>query len=110
MIKKLFKLLVRTKVYVSRSMGYINMLNSAMILFLLLSGLEKYGIDLNIEKYYFLIMGLSIFCLVLWGIIEDRLGLWEYEQSVSQDRSPFNYKMKEQLSYIQKILMELKTK
>ena len=70
------RLLVRMKVYIARSMTYISMLNSAMILFLLLSSLEKYGIDLNITEYLIPIVVFTFILMVGWGYFEDRIGLW----------------------------------
>ena len=51
MIEKILKLLVRIKMYMARSMTYVGMINSAMILFLLLSNLEKYGIDIDLKSW-----------------------------------------------------------
>ena len=87
MIEKILKLLVRIKMYMARSMTYVGMINSAMILFLLLSNLEKYGIDIDLKSWMIPLVIIGIVVLVVWGFIEDQIGLWRYEQKVSTDRN-----------------------
>jgi len=42
-------LLIRLKLYMSRTGSYISLVNTAMILFIFLSDLEKYNIDIEIR-------------------------------------------------------------
>ena len=47
------ELLVKMKVYVNRTAGYLSIINSGMILFLMLSKLKELGIaNLDLSKYY----------------------------------------------------------
>jgi hypothetical protein len=52
-VKKLFfklrDVFIRIKVYFTRTSSYVGMLNTTMILFLLLSNLEKYGVDIELQ-------------------------------------------------------------
>lgn len=79
---------VHAKLFSQRGLGYISVINSGMILFILLSNLERYGIDINITKWFFPIIILGIFALILLGYIEDKFGFYEKEISAAQKRNP----------------------
>lgn len=90
--------------YMARSMTYVGMINSAMILFLLLSNLEKYGIDIDLRSWMIPLVITGIFVLVIWGFIEDKLGLWRYEQKVSTDRNYHTNEILKKLTEMEKRL------
>ncbi len=59
-----------------------------MILFILLSNLEKYGIDIQIQKWFFPILILGIILITFFGFLEDKLGFYSTEIKASQKRNP----------------------
>jgi len=82
------KKLVLFKMYMSRSMAYITLINTAMLLFLMLSNLEQYGIDINLRFWGVPIMLGGIIVLVLFGWFEDKVGIWTEESRVVTERNP----------------------
>jgi hypothetical protein len=99
------KWFAESKVWVHRSMSYVSLLNSGMILFLLLSRLEDYGFDLEIKNWFFPIFIGSIFILLFVGYLDDRLGFHREEHRASQKRNPY---MKEILDKLNKLESEIK--
>lgn len=68
------KILIELKLYVGRSNGYINLLNSGMILFLTLSRLKEFNyITFSIDKFIIPIFLCAVFVLVLFGWFEVRI-------------------------------------
>ena len=68
---------IQLKVYLNRTRGYIGIINTAMILFLFLSSLENYNIDIWIKDWIIPIFVLGILGMFLFGYIEDRLGFYK---------------------------------
>lgn len=99
---KLRNLLIQLKVYMGRTSSYISLVNTAMILFLFLSNLEKYEIDIRIEKLILpmFIFGLSL--MLFFGFLEDRLGFYRQEQKTVQSRSPYFKEIIDRLEKIEK--------
>jgi len=96
--------LIRTKLYYQRALGYISIVNSAMLLFLLLSNLEKYGIDLNIEKLFFPILIAGVIIMILFGYLEDKLGFLREESYFVSKRNPQMQEIIDRLERIEKKL------
>jgi hypothetical protein len=107
-IMKLFLMLrnifIRIKVYMKRTTSYLSMINTAMILFLFLSNLEKYGIDIDIGQLIIPLFILGVALTILFGYIEDRLGFYKEEQRTTQSRSPYFNEIVERLDKIEKNL------
>lgn len=81
--------IIHSKVFYQRALGYISIINSTMILFLLLSNLKtEYGFNIDISKWFFPILLLGIAGLVTLGYIEDRLGFYRTEQEAITRRNP----------------------
>ena len=99
-----------SKVWVQRSMSYIAIANSAMILFLLLSRLEDYGIEVNIAKWFFPILIIGILLMVLIGYIDDKLGFYREEHREVSRRNPYLVEIIERLDKIEKGLNTIKKK
>lgn len=104
---KLRNLFIRIKVYLARSASYISMVNTAMILFLFLSNLEKYGIDLWIGHLIFPLILLGIILMIGFGYIEDKLGFYTQEQKTTQSRSPYLNEILHRLDTIEKKLKKI---
>jgi len=107
MIKTLISVrrkLIRTKLYYQRALGYISIVNSAMLLFLLLSNLEKYGIDINIRQLFFPILIFGVIMLVLFGYLEDRMGFLREETHFVSKRNPDMQEILDRLERMEKKL------
>jgi len=97
-------LIVRFRVYMMRAGSYISLVNTAMILFLFLSNLEKYGIDVDIKDWIIPLFMVGILGMVLFGYIEDKLGFYAEEQKTTQMRSPVFNEIISRLDRIEKKL------
>ena len=104
MFKKIRSKIVHGKLFIQRSMGYVAMINSAMILFLLLSKLEDYGIDIRIRYWFFPIIIAGFAGLVLFGYLEDRLGFFREESKAATRRNPQITEILKRLERIEKKL------
>ena len=108
LLPKLRNFLVRIKVYLARSASYIAMVNTTMILFLFLSNLEKYGIDIEIRDLIIPIVILGVSVMVLFGFIEDKLGFYREEQKTTQSRSPYMNEIIERLERLETKIDKMK--
>ena len=79
-----------------------------MILFLLLSSLEKYGIDIDIQTWFFPILITGLLLLVLIGYLEDKLGFHEAEQHTVTKRNPQLNEILNKLKILEKEIKRLK--
>lgn len=83
-IKKILEFTVRIKLYMTRSMSYMSMINSAMILVVLLSTLNtQYDTGISIRKWVIPLIIIGTIGLIGWGYFEHKIGLWQYEKSIS---------------------------
>jgi len=96
------KKLALAKMFMSRTASYLAIINAGMILFLVLSKLEDYGIDIEIEKYFFLILFLGLIVLTLFGWLDDRLGFHQLERKHVENRNPYMKDILERLDRIEK--------
>lgn len=112
--KRLVKLrnkLFLTKAYFQRTSGYINLINSTMILYLFLSQLKSSGyVDFEIKKYIIpiIILGVAIFIFI--GFIEIKVFKgWSEEMKIAFGLNPQYKDMKNKIDKIYE-KMELKEK
>jgi len=75
--------------FMQRSMGYIAIINSVMLIFLLVSKLEVYGWNIDMRYWLIPIIFLLIFILILIGWIEDKAGLFRSEAYSTVQRNPY---------------------
>ncbi len=92
----------KLKMFMSRTVSYLGLINAGMILFLVLTRLEDYGVDIEIEKYFFLILLGGFLMLSIFGWIDDLLGLHELERGHAEKRNPYMKKVLERLDRIEK--------
>jgi hypothetical protein len=90
------------KMFMSRTVTYLGLVNAGMILFLVLSRLEDYGFDIEIEKYFFLILFGGFFVLLIFGWIDDKLGLHQLEREHFEERNPYMMKVMKKLDDIER--------
>jgi hypothetical protein len=106
--KSLRNKLVRSKLFIQRALGYIAILNSGMILFLVLSRLENYNMDIRLETWFIPIFLGTILLMVLFGYFEDRLGFFEEETSEANKRNPALVSINRRLDNIEELLKKSK--
>ncbi|MBT3405550.1 hypothetical protein HN419_00095 [Candidatus Woesearchaeota archaeon] len=89
-------------------MSYISLLNSGMILFLMLSKLQEYGLNVHITKWFFPIFVISIAILSLLGYADYKFGFHKEEARVSGSRNPYFKEIIERLDRVEKKLEKIK--
>lgn len=102
--KRIRSKIIHSKVFVQRAMGYIAILNSGMILFLFLSNLENYKIDIKLEVWFIPIFIMTVIFLIFLGYLEDKWGFFSEESRVQSARNPYLSEINERLDRIEKIL------
>lgn len=85
-------------------MSYIAILNSGMILFLVLSRLENYKIDIKLEVWLIPIFIFTLILMILFGYFEDKFGFFEEEMTASNRRNPELIEINKRLERIEKAL------
>lgn len=96
------KKLALSKMFMSRTASYLAIINAGMILFLVLTRLEDYGIDIEIEKYFFPILLLGLVILAIFGWLDDKLGFHEMERKHVEKRNPYMRDILDRLDRIEK--------
>ena len=87
-----------------RTSSYISLINTGMILFLFLSNLERYNVDVDIKDWLLPIFLFGLMGMFLFGYLEDKLGFYRQEQKTTQSRSPYLLEIVERLDKIEKKL------
>lgn len=98
------QLLTDSKIFIQRSMSYVAILNSGMILFLMLSRLENYGFDINLKTWFLPIFIITIAGMVTVGFIDTRLGFFAEEKRRIHNRDPHQRDIIRRLDKIEKLL------
>ena len=101
-MKKLRSKLVLSKIFVHRSLSYVAIINAGMLLFLVLSQLELYGIDVEITRWFIPIFICTIFLMILFGYLEDKLGFFQEEAKTAAKRNPYFNDIVDRLDRIEK--------
>jgi len=96
-----------SKVNIQRSMSYVSIINSGMILFLLLSKLQDYGIKIHITKWFIPIFVASIVIMMVVGYLDHKLGFHREESRVQGSRNPY---FKEIIERLDRLEEEVKKK
>ncbi len=101
LFEKMRKVLAETKVYIQRSMSYIAIINGGMILFLMLSQLKNFGIDIPLTQWFFPLFILSIFGAIAVGYVDVKLGFFREESGAISKRDPVLSEIKDRLQRIE---------
>jgi glucan phosphoethanolaminetransferase (alkaline phosphatase superfamily) len=96
------KVLVYGKVWAQRTMSWIAVLNSAMILFLVLAKLQEYGIGISITRWFIPIFILLVILMIFFGYLEDKAGFHREELHEITKRNPVYAEILERLERIEK--------
>ncbi len=98
------------KQYISRTVTYLSIINSGMILFLFLSKLKESGfIQADLDKYFFTIFIIGIICLLILGWIDIKYikGMQE-ENTISFSYQPPMVEMKQKIDEMYEYFKEKK--
>ena len=101
---ELRKFLIYSKLWIQRTMSWIAIVNSGMILFLVLAKLQDYGIKIYISAWFIPIYIGIIFLMVFFGYLEDRAGFYREEAREAAKRNPYFKEILERLDRIEKKL------
>ncbi len=96
------KVLVYSKVWAQRTMSWIALLNTAMILFLFLAKLQDYGIKVSITRWFIPALLLLLILMVFFGYLEDKAGFHREETHELAKRNPINHEILERLERIER--------
>ncbi|MBT3465389.1 hypothetical protein HN827_02825 [archaeon] len=107
---KLRSKFVHSKIFYQRALGYISIINSSMILFLFLSNLEKYGIDIDLKNWFVPLLIIGVIGLIFVGYMEDKLGIFTAESGARTKRNPQMQMIIDKLEAIEKDVEEIKNK
>ena len=86
------------------------MLNTTMLLFLFLSSLERYGVNLELKQWMIQISVGWIFFMIFFGWFEDKLGFYKAEKGTMESRSPALTEIIKKLNNIEDMLKNDKRK
>lgn len=98
------KILIYSKIWIQRTMSWVAMINSGMILFLVLSTLQDYGIKIYITVWFIPIYIAVILLMILFGYLEDRAGFYREESKEAAKRNPYFKEILERLDKIERDL------
>jgi len=98
------KFMVYSKLWVQRTMSWVAIANSGMILFLVLSKLQDYGIKIFITIWFIPIYFGVVLIMIFLGYLEDKVGLFREEVRIASSRNPHINEIIERLDRIEKKL------
>lgn len=104
-LKLFFKIrgfVVYSKVWMQRTMSWIAIVNSGMILFLVLSKLQDYGVKIYITAWFIPIYFAIILLMMIFGYLEDRAGFHREELRAQSERNPYFKEIIKRLDKIEK--------
>jgi len=117
MIKKLTKgfvsfrnYVIHSKIFLQRTMSWISIANAGMILFLVLSKFQDYGLELHITRWIIPIYLGFIVLLVVFGYVEDRLGFHREEKRAQESKSPYMKNVVKRLERMEKKINSIQRK
>ena len=96
------KVMVYGKVWAQRTMSWIAVLNSAMILFLVLAKLQEYGVSISITHWFIPLFIILIIIMIFFGYLEDRAGFHREEIHEIAKRNPIYSEILERLDRLEK--------
>ena len=84
---KLRKVLIYSKLWIQRTMSWVAIINSGMILFLVLAKLQDYGVKIHITAWFIpLYLGIIIL-MIFFGYLEDKAGFYREEAKAAAKRN-----------------------
>ncbi len=105
------KLFVTNKIRIQRSLSYMSIANSGMILFLVLSNLQKqYKFDIYITKWFFPIYLFTLGLFLFVGWVDDKIGFHREEARTAASKNPMMVELMETISRLEKKVDSLNRK
>ncbi len=101
-LKKVRNNIVKSKIWIQRSMSWISIINAGMILFLVLAKFQDYGVNIHITKWIIPIYIFAILVMVVVGYFEDKMGFFKEEVREHTNRNPQMQEILERLDRIEK--------
>ena len=101
---KIRRFLIYSKLWIQRTMSWIAIINSGMILFLVLSRLQDYGIMIHITAWFIPIYLEVIFLMIFFGYLEDKAGFYREEAKAAAEKNPYFREIIDRLDRIEKKL------
>jgi len=98
------KIFTASKININRSLSYVALINSGMILFLLLSRLQDYGVNIHITKWFIPIFVFSIIGMIIVGYLDYRFGFHREEARQVSKRNPYFEDIMQRLDNIEEKL------
>lgn len=102
--------LIWTKWLINRTLSWAALLNAAMLIFLVLSTLEKYGVNIRIQSALPLVMLASFIAVFILGWFEWKLGLAATEADHAARQNPWANELVGRLQRIEQQLADLNEK
>ncbi len=99
---KFREFVVYSKIWMQRTMSWIAIVNSGMILFLVLAKLQDYGIKIHITAWFIPIYFAIILLMLFFGYLEDRAGFHREELRAQTEKNPYFKEIVEKLDKIEK--------
>lgn len=101
------KIMMTIKFYIQRSSSYLSIVNACMIMVVMIQSL-----NLPIQKYLPILIGVGAIGLVIWGWLDNYLGLYHEEVLAINKRNPVQIKMFKRFDDLEERLkkMELENK
>lgn len=100
-----FKKIVMTiKFYIQRSSSYLSIVNACMIMVVMIKSLH-----LPIQKYLPILIGLGAIGLVIWGWLDNKLGLYHEEVLAINRRNPVQIKMFKRFDDLENRLIKIES-
>jgi hypothetical protein len=99
---RIVSILSNLKVYFTRSIGYLTIANTLMILFLSVSRLQDYGLEIELRTWLIPLFVTIIIGMFLVGYIDDKAGFHKEELNIITSRNPYFKKILDRLDDIEK--------
>jgi len=97
-------ILAEIKIYLARANSYFVIINSGMLIFLLLSKLQEFGFNINIQNYFIPSFLASISGALIIGYLDTRWGFFREEAKRNTHRNPYLMQISEDVQQILKRL------
>lgn len=97
------KKIMTTKFYIQRSSSYLSVVNACMIMVVMIRSL-----NLPLQKYLPILIGLGAIGLVIWGWLDNLWGLYHEEMLAINKRNPIQQKMFKRFDDLEKQNLEIK--
>lgn len=104
-IEYLKKKIMTIKFYIQRSSSYLSIINACMIMIVMLK-----SFNLEIDKFLPLLIGMGTLGLILWGWLDNKLGLYHEEVMAINKRNPVQNKMFNRFNDLENRLMNIEKK